>query len=269
MARIVPAIVSALCLSGQASAHDFWLRADPAPDEGPGCYEVRTEIGHGAERQAWPLVSTRLSALRHFAKDGTITDLQPEIGAGRDEGLVSVCMDGAEDGIFAIEGFRSFSELEAERFQSYITNEGIRPLIVHRQVNGLTDTPGRELYSRASKAMPAGAASDAVSTRALGLILEITPLLPPGQLQAGETLPLKVTYRGEPVANAMIHVTALNAPDLEVEPLLTGPDGVTDFLVAAPAHWMFHTVWGEASSSLIMDADYATVFSSLTVRIGE
>jgi len=250
-------------------AHDFWMRANPIEGEGAGCFDVRTEIGHGADRQAWPLVSTRLSALRHFADDGRITDLQPEIGEGREQGRLSVCLEGAENGIFAIEGFRSYSELEAGAFQSYIEAAGLTPLIAHREANDLTSTPGRELYSRAGKAIPRGAAAGAASTRALGLLLEITPLIAPGTLQPGEALPLRVTYRGEPVRGAMIYVSALDAPDLEVAPLKTGPDGVANFDVATSAHWMFHTIWGEASASLISDADYATVFSSMTVRTGD
>ncbi len=259
---VAPALVA------PASAHDFWLEAKASPANPADCFNLHVQIGHGEDKQDWPLIPTRVSAFRHVGTGGKLTDIQSYIHLARGTGSVSVCLPDAKDGIFVIESFRAFSQLEAEPFQDYISEEGVVPILIHREQYGLGDQPGREVYSRISKAVATGAASTLASAEPLGLLLEITPLIPPATLQPGTPLPLRVTYRGQPIANATIHVSALDPQIDAPAPLVTGADGVAIFESEDAAHWLFHTVWSEPSEALLMEADYATVFSSLTLRTG-
>ena len=71
-------------------------------------------------------------------------------------------------------------------------------------------------------------------------------------------------FHGAAVPSATLHVTALEG-DGEDFTVTTGPDGTADLGEnLAEGRWLVHTVWSEPAPNLLEDADYQTVFSSLT-----
>lgn len=264
--RLLTAVLAAAGLAHTAHAHDFWLETDASMQGEERCVTLHTQIGHGSDRQAWPMVPTRLLSLGRHDASGS-TGLLHVVGEDGLDGEVTSCGIGSGTQLYVIQGFRAFSTLEAERFNDYIAEEGIRPLMAHRVSNGLMEEEGRELYSRIGKSVLPGDDDGAFVTRPLGLLLEITPLIAPSQLAAGDTLQVEVGYRGAPAAGAMIHVSALDDETLEAGPLTTDAEGRASLEIPAAGQWMLHVVWGEAADGLMMDADYATVFSSLTFEV--
>ena len=67
---------------------------------------------------------------------------------------------------------------------------------------------------------------------------------------------------------ATIHVTKLDEPDFSTT-LLTGSGGIAEMPELLSGRWLFHTVWSSRAQGLLNDADYITVFSSLTFDIGD
>jgi len=95
-----------------------------------------------------------------------------------------------------------YIRLEAKDFNSYIGGEGFAAVIAARRQNGKADAEGRELYSRFAKVVVGRGGS--LATRPLGHVLEIVPEKDPATLASGEPLPVRVLFRGEPLAGVRV-----------------------------------------------------------------
>jgi uncharacterized GH25 family protein len=92
-----------------------------------------------------------------------------------------------------------FIKLDSKDFDQYIEGEGLKAVMLAR---AQSDEPaeGRELYSRYAKLV----AGQSTGTSALGHVLEIVLEKDPAQLKCGESLPVRVLFRGKPLADAQV-----------------------------------------------------------------
>lgn len=251
-----------------ANAHDFWIETVEPDTVSEETVSVIAKTGHGIDQSNWPLVPHRITSLKSIGPGG-VKDHQSAItGAVRTGTFEFTDLDEGPH-ILAIESGNSYSELPAERFAAYIEEEGILPIKYDRELSGLTDNPGKELYSRRGKTLvQRGANSAATShiTQPIGMTLEITPLQNPFSISDGSPFQVQVHYRGTPIDGATIHVTKLDDPDVTAT-LATRSDGVAELSKISSGRWLFHTVWSSPAKGLLNDADYITVFSSLTFDI--
>lgn len=251
----------------QASAHDFWIEPTSYTLENAGAVSVYTKVGHGAEQSAWPISPHRIVGLRSLGPGGLIdhqSSIQRKTGSP-----FEVTLSGEGVHIVFLESTNSFSALEGDKFDNYIKEEGVLPLQVHRAQLADRSVPGRELYSRRGKTLIKVGAGDAMAddvTKPVGMTLEIVPKVNPFQLDDGEAFPFHVEYHGQPVSGATIHVTKLDEPDVTMQ-LTTDPTGMAQIAQLQSGSWMLHTVWGEPVEGLLNNADYVSVFSSLTFEI--
>ncbi|MEM7768190.1 MAG: DUF4198 domain-containing protein [Pseudomonadota bacterium] len=256
------------CLVGAAPAwcHDFWVEPDAFVLDAPEPVIVSFLVGHGADRSAWPASQHRVVSFATISASG-IEDQQAKLplqAGGRD---VEVQIEQAGAHYLTLVGTNAYSDLPAERFQAYATNEGIGPILSHRALAETEQLPGRELYSRRGKALiQVGVVTDemeAFVTRPLGMTLEIVPLRHPSRVVAGETLPVEVRFRGARQAGVSLHLTDLGKRQ-SVGVVVTDEAGRAVIEHRAGAPMLAHAVWGTPEKGLLQDADYLTVFSSLT-----
>lgn len=266
MRRLILSLALALPLPMAAHAHDFWIAPETFALEAPGPVEVELLVGHGGDNQDWPARPARIVTFA-TASDGALTDQQTAIPpAGTNRPIIA---DFASEGAhyLMLASTEAFSELPADTFMDYAEDEGITPILEHRARRGASKGPGREVYSRRGKALiqvgPVDAADEAFVTRPLGLTLEVVPLRHPGLLDAGEALPFEVRWRGERLAGATVHVGNLTTGE-GAAPLTTDAAGRASLPASAGAEMMLHVVWADPAEGLLEEADYSTVFSSLT-----
>lgn len=247
-----------------ALAHDFWIEPQSFAIEEPGDVVLDVFVGHGDDKTSWPVAPHRIIGLRSLGPDGYTTHVT---GPDMLKAPTSLTLGSPGTHLVFIETTNSFSELPADRFDSYVADEGIRPIEIDRQLKRLNDKPGKELYSRRGKTLievgcEAGS-SDVWQTEA-GLTLEIIPRANPLTWQTGTPLPVEVRFHGAPVQGATMHVTNLEDETVSFT-AKTGEDGRADIASdLGEGAWLVHTVWAEAAPNLLEGADYQTVFSSLT-----
>lgn len=253
-----------------ANAHDFWIEkvGGDAPTE--TSVSVIAKTGHGVDQSNWPLVPHRITSLKSIGLAG-LKDHQPAIKEAVRTGTIefSGLADGAH--ILAIESGNSYSELPADLFAAYVEEEGISPIARDRDTAEKKDRAGRELYSRRGKTIvQVGKQKDANPhlTSPIGMTLEIVPMQDPFGIAPGSPIEVQVLYQGHPVDEATIHVTKLDEPDFSTT-LLTGSGGIAEMPELITGRWLFHTVWSSPAQGLLNDADYITVFSSLTFDISD
>lgn len=251
-----------------AEAHDFWLEPAEYETDDAGDLSVRFRIGHLDDQDDWYTAPDRIVAFRSLS-GGVVTDHQASLlGRGPyTPATITLATPGTH--VLTLEGHRAYSRLKSDKFNDYVVKEGILPILNHRVSNGLLKTDGTEVYARCAKTILTVAEptqGDAVA--ATGMTLEITPTAHPSTIAAGERLRLKVTYRGEGLADATVHVTRLDT-GAELDSLRTDEQGEIALTNLEGGHFMLHTAWAEPAEGLLEEATYATTFSSLTFKMNK
>lgn len=256
-------MIAATGLAPAALAHDFWI--EPAQYHAEPGEEVSTAIltGHGEDTASWPIAPHRIVGLRSLGPDGLVSHAT---GRASLSGDTTLSFKSPGQHMVFIETTNSVSRLEAEKFNDYAEEEGILPIISHREMRGQTEDEGSEIYSRRGKALVevgcTGAGDDIWSTP-LGLTLEVIPGTNPFDWDDGEPFPVSVYYHGDPVPGATLHVTQLDAPDTAFS-VKTNADGAAELSGLTEGRWLAHTVWSEPVDGLLEEAEFQTVFSSFT-----
>ena len=201
---IFQAVVCVLCLLAARPsvwAHDLWLVPDADPVAGKPLW-VRANSGMDFPRSVHaPDVSkfSRRIVIRPDGREG------PLDAAGQD-GLSSLLrFEPAAAGvsIVAVETPVRQITLEADQFNEYLVADGLPQIYRLRAKEKTLNEPGREQYSKSPKALVRvgqGGAGD--PCRPVGLPLEIVPLRDPFALNVGDTLRVRVLFRGQPLPDA-------------------------------------------------------------------
>ena len=257
-------ILAAALNAGTAYAHDFWVQPETFTPEDSGALAVSLFVGHGSDKSDWPVRPHRIVGFQSFGPEGLDNQAR---GPESLSGDLSAALNEIGTHLILVETTNSFSELEADKFNAYVEDEGIRPIMLDRAANRTEDQPGKELYSRRGKALvQVGCPTETsnVWAKELGLTLEIIPGANPIDWNDGDDMPIKVHYHGVPVPGATLHITNLDDDTVHFS-AETDADGQVDISTSLnEGRWLVHTVWAEAADGLLEGADYQTVFSSLT-----
>ena len=263
--RGISVFVLGFCLTGTASAHDFWLQPHNW-QTAPGIpLPFVAEVGHGAARERWGADRSRLRALVDVSRAGSV-DLRPLFRPGGDVPHLTRVFQREGLHVIGLVSTNSASDLPAIRFNDYLKEEGLTPAIAARAQAGTTNRNGRELYSRRAKALVQVGrrtpGDDAIATRPIGMTLEIVPLRNPYSLGTDHTLPVQILYNGRPVPGALVKLTSLEYDAKPLKTIRSDGKGRVSFKVPPTGSWLVNVVWTRPIASL--DADFETVFSSLT-----
>ena len=258
-ALLVPIATAAL-------GHDFWIQPNVFQTLPGKPLPITILIGHGKDRQRWPGDATYILTLSDLAPDGTL-DLRNRFRVfGRTADLVAAPRSVGLH-ILTMQTSQTPSDLPFGRFNDYIREEGLTPIIDARLRAGTFSTPGREIYSRRAKALvrvgPANGKADPRATKPLGLSLEIVPERDPYALGKDRMLPVHVLYEGHRLPGALVKLRDLHDDEKPVAMALTDRNGRAVFRIPATGQWLVNVVWSKPLKGDVR-ADFDTVFSSLT-----
>lgn len=258
--------IALLSITSAAAAHDFWLQPRSFRTAPNAMLPVNVLIGHGADRQRWGGEASRVLLLKSFGPAGSV-DHRPRFRPAG--GAVDLAPAFGSPGlhILAMRTDHAVSVLPPQRFNDYLREEGLTPILAARQRRGEGKTPGREIYSRRAKALiVVGAATsrpDPLAIRAIGLDLEIVPERDPYALGSSRILPIHVLHRGRRLPGALVKLTDLARDERPVAVVRTDRAGRAIFRVPARGAWLLNVVWSEPVTK-DPRADFDTIFSSLT-----
>ncbi len=250
-----------------ACAHDFWLDAEKFKMDAPGNVDVAPRVGHTGDVSEWPYERRLVANVMSIGPDGSKSQLH---ASDFDDGqnTISAQLDTEGVHILVLNSMPSYSILPADKFNDYLEEEGIRPIMIHRSAKRLYDTPGRERYARRSKALiKVGQASGEQShvTEPVGQSLEIVPLTDPYSANLGDTLPVQVLFFGEPVTGAKIHISRFHPVHDDLEPVTTNKDGIANIMLSENGEYLLHIAWSSPlPQNADQQADYDTLFAGLS-----
>jgi uncharacterized GH25 family protein len=151
-----------------------------------------------------------------------------------------------------------------EKYEAYLRKVGLDHIIEQHRALGKPDTKIRELYARNAK-MLLGVGGAEGKDRALGLPLELIAERNPYTLKRGDTLPVRLLYKGKPIAGVKVVTFDTQNPK---NPSGTVTDAAGRAQIALPASGayllnavhMFEPASGEKT-------DWTSLWASLTFAI--
>jgi hypothetical protein len=193
-----------LCAATSLAAHDLFLR--PERFFVRENTRVRVRVLNGTFSSSDGAVArNRLRDLRMITPAGaTPLDTAAWLPKG-DTSLLS--LETGEAGTYLVGAslLPRFIRLEAEKFNQYLTSDGVPDILERRRRQGELDRPARERYSKHVKTLlQVGERRTAGFDQVLGYPVELVPLDNPYRLQVGGTLRVRALADGTPLPNQFI-----------------------------------------------------------------
>ena len=246
-------------------AHDFWIEPSTFTPAVSTAVRVRLMVGDHFAGEALPRNDGRIERFFAVGPDGAARDIAGRHGVDP-AGVVRFDAPGLY--ILGYHGRPSAVNLDADKFESYLKEEGLDQISRERVIRGETAKPAREHFSRSVKTLIRAGASANVDgyDRAVGLPLEI---IPEGNPFADglQQLPVRLLFEGRPVEGVLLVVMRqAPTPGAKGEVLSTvrtNRDGRAVLPVAAGV-LLIKAVRMERATSGI-DADWSSTWTSLTL----
>ncbi|MBV8202471.1 MAG: DUF4198 domain-containing protein [Acidobacteria bacterium] len=252
----------ALLGAGSLSAHDLWIEPSafmPAPGTR---LAVRLFIGQLFQGDVFPRDPKYL--LRFAVIGGGGEAPIPGVPDTDPAGFLVTGRPGLYELVYA--SSHAAVELEAAKFESYLAEEGLEKISALRARSGRSAAKAKEIYSRCAKSLIAvGEDAGSGHDRVLGLTLELIPEQNPYTLAAGQELPVRLLYRGQPLAGAKVAAVPKDQPGRQVA-ARTDAQGRVRLRLGSPGVWLIkavHMIAAPPGSG----ADWESFWASLTFAL--
>lgn len=269
---------SLLLLAGAPlAAHDFWMVPGSFRPEPDSLLNVALYVGDFGKGDEVERKEERIVKFVAATPDG-----EKKI-VGRDGATPAGFLRTKSAGMYVL-GFQSNHAsvtLAPEKFMSYLNERGLDNIKKLRETRGLTTKEAREIYSRSPKSIvQVGDTASSGWDRALDLTLELTPQKNPyglARVQGAKTfeaLPIRLSFRGQPLAGALVGALSLDAPPRDVNDptnvlhARSDESGLVNFELPRGGKWLIaavHMLPAEENT----DADYESFWGSLTFEVPE
>ena len=258
------ALALAVALSAAPlSAHDVWIEPTTFSPNLGDIVGVRLRVGQDFLGDPLPRNTPLVDQFVVQDADGR----KPVVGRhGADPaGVLRVSVPG-----LMVIGYRSNPstiEQAADKFNAYLKEEGLEAIAALRARKGQTHTGVREMFSRCAKSLVlSGSPSTAQGDRPLGFTLELVAERNPFTMEAGQELPVTLTYEKRALAGAL--VVAINrAHPSEKLTARSDSEGRVRFRLPRTGAWLIkavHMVEAPAGAG----AEWASYWASLTFELG-
>lgn len=268
-------LVALLATASALFAHDFWLVPDAFRVTPGGWIEVRGQTSSRFPTSESAVTVDRVADARVISAAGeeTIRDLSV---AGTSLLLRSRPTTPGQRIVAVRLHPRSVRE-SAESFRRYLELEGAPEALERYGREGLlpqTDSVTRRYAKYAKTFVEVGQGGPRAFERVAGHPLEFVPLADPATVRLGDTIAVRLLYRGRPLAGARLHAGAAprgggtqlagQEPHLE-----TDGDGVARVFIDRMGLWNVRTlqiVPADAGSGADWDAHWATIVFEVPQR---
>ena len=250
-----------------ALAHEFWLEPQQYIFSRTDEINIRFKVGEAFTGENWTGNQEKVKELKLYYAD-IIDDLSDALS---DENGDSLQFSLHEEGtaMVTFNNVNSFIQLEAKEFNTYLFEEGLQHAIDHRKQYHQIDSVGREFYQRSVKTIvQIGSLKTEVYKKQTSLPVDIIPLSHPYKLANGDSLKVKVLFKGEPLVNAKIRVWHKLLTKVKDTSYITNAKGEISFPVKTTGEWMLSCVAIEKvtdePNSTPLDTGWQSYWGSLT-----
>lgn len=260
--RCIGLIIVTLTVTVPLAAHDFWIEPTSYVPEAGKIIGIRARVGDGFLGDPVPRDPSLLEQMVVEDASGR----HPVIGreGGDPAGLLRVVAPGLH--VIGYFGKPSRVELAANKFNTYLQEEGLDGVTAARARLNQSGLGARELFTRCAKTLVlSGAPSPDQRDRALGCALELVAERNPYAIEPGQALPVRLTYEGRPIEGALV-VARSRQRAAEKISARSDRDGRVHLVLPAGGTWLIkavHMVPAPATAN----ADWASYWASLTFEL--
>lgn len=257
-------IFSLLVLVAAVQAHEFWLQPQKFRFNVGEILEINFKVGENFEGDYWDLTRHKVERLDVYTTKGK-TDISKDVKPGKNTNLSYIlAVEGTH--LFVMQSNAAFIELEGEKFNAYLKEDGLDNILDQRTSKGELGNPAKEYYTRFAKLLiQSGVKTDEIFKQPIGLKHEIIPLQNPSVLKVGDNMECQILFKNKPAAHQMVKVWNRVDNRTFLQNLYTGKDGVIKFPISAEGYWMVSTVRMDASQNAAVD--YESSWASLIFGI--
>jgi hypothetical protein len=227
----------ALMSAEPALCHDFWIEPDQfTPDPGQ-TLDIRLREGVDFKGNTLPFIP---DWFKDFSKVTSAGRSPVESIIGDDPAATLTVNKGAL--LLGYRSNRNFVNLDAEKFNSYLEEEGIEFIREQRVALGQDDEPAPEYFVRCAKVLiQSDGSKENIYKTELGYILELIAENDPYQLNPGDKLTFRLIYRNKPAANLLVQAFTRAKPEIR-QRIRTDAAGRVTIQLTEPGVWMIKAV---------------------------
>ena len=207
-------LLSIVCIIATSvlSAHEFWLAPDKYFYTIRDIAMIRFQVGENFIGGNWTGNQEKVKLLTHYLPDGTMVDIANRLSIQKGDSIrLPLQVEGTHMVVF--NSTNSHIELEANKFNDYLKEDGLQTAIDFRQKNNETQKPGKEYYQRSVKTiLQVGDLKTNACTEPTALPLDIIPLENPyasPNTSPSDNLPtvkFRVLFKRKPTANLLVKI---------------------------------------------------------------
>jgi uncharacterized GH25 family protein len=239
--RLVAGIMTLLLAAVPAVAHDYWLVPDTFFVKPGAAAALHLHVGDDFVSEKERPFQKKPTLRFDLVRGKETVDLLP-LGVEDKTPVATIKLKGTGTYLVRMDRAPQKIELEAEKFNKYLAEEGLDAILEQRRKLGEDKKPGRERYSRCLKALvQCGDLRDA-APGAVGQKLEIVPLANPYTLKAGETLKVRVEFDGKPLAGAQVFAHRRAGEKVTTRTVQTTADGEAAFKLDGAGEYLIRLV---------------------------
>ncbi len=142
--------LSLIIISLTLFAHEFWLLPHDYIVKTGEHVNIRFQVGENFTGENWKGNNSRIEKIIHHTPDKRKLDISSLLSNQFGDSL-SLPILSAGTHMITFESTNSFIELEAEKFNSYLLEDGLTNAVDYRREHNETNKPGKEYYKRCTK----------------------------------------------------------------------------------------------------------------------
>jgi len=254
-------IGAALLLSAFLFAHEFWIEPEKFIYKWNESINLRFFVGENFEGANWTGNDSSVNTLRLYYS-GVNDDLDGSISAAIGDSLQLKVLDEGTC-VVALNTTNKFIQLDAEKFEEYLKEDGMEYIIEERKLRGFSAKPGREHYQRSVKTiLQIGDEYTRAAQTRTRLPLDLVLTANPYQLRDSDSLGVQMFFRGKEMSNQLINIWHRIADSTTRLSIRSDSSGIVKFPVNRSGKWMVSAVYMEHSP--IDSVDWQSYWGSCT-----
>ncbi len=258
------ALISVMVITSIVQAHEFWLQ--PKKFKYALGEEIKLDfmVGENYTGEYWSMNKHKVEKMV-LHRLNTELDLANEVKLSQGNNL-GFKTDKEGTYLFALQSNPAYIELEGEKFNDYLKEDGLDYILDERTKSGSLNKKSTEFYTRFAKLLvQTGNKTDDTFKKKIGLRYEIIPDQNPYALKVGDHLQCWVLFEGKPAAHALVKVWNKVNTTTFLQNIYTENDGTMRFPLSASGPWMVSSV--KMIHSEKEGAEYHSLWASLVFGI--
>ncbi|MFI5187245.1 MAG: DUF4198 domain-containing protein [Chitinophagales bacterium] len=217
---------------------EFWIQPDKFIYKRTEPVNIKFLMGENFNGDNWTGDKDKINCLQLYFDD--VADKNLDANFGNDPGdSLQLAMIDEGTVMIALNTKNSFVDLDAEKFNQYLKDNGLSDALEYREKNGDTVKNGHEQYQRSVKTIfQVGNNFTNIYNKKTDLPLDIIPLDHPYNVMKDGDFRLQVFFMGEKLKNTKIKIWHKLDDKVSVQDTATDEEGQVKFFLSPRGEWM-------------------------------